>query len=341
MGTTSVRMATPLDISAIMHFIKEQWGENHILANDREFFKYQHLFDDHVTFILGEEDDKLCGLLGYIQYSNETRPDIAGALWKVAQSSHPLFGMELFEFMLKETHAREYIGPGANPKTTVAIHRFMGYQTGKLNHYYRLADKASYQVAVVNNKIIAPISDHGAPLDLISTADELKKKFDTKHWKDRLPYKSFAYLEYRYFNHPVYQYQVYGIGGNHHSEQYHSILVAREQEQNGAKVLRIVDFIGVDHELSTIAFAIQQLMVVHQYEYVDFYAYGLSDELLLKTGFIKKDEKDENIIPNYFEPFVCQNVDIWFTATATDDNFYCFKGDADQDRPNFWNKGDQ
>jgi hypothetical protein len=41
-----------------------------------------------------------------------------------------------------------------------------------------------------------------------------------------------------------------------------------------------------------------------------------------------------NIIPNYFEPFVAENIDIYFFSN-TNEKVYIFKGDGDQDRPNF------
>ena len=38
------------------------------------------------------------------------------------------------------------------------------------------------------------------------------------------------------------------------------------------------------------------------------------------------------IVPTYFEPFVCENIDIYFEKSHKD--LILFKGDADGDRPN-------
>ena len=43
-------------------------------------------------------------------------------------------------------------------------------------------------------------------------------------------------------------------------------------------------------------------------------------------------ENDENVIPNYFAPFVQENVEIFFHA-PNEEIVFC-KADGDQDRPN-------
>lgn len=53
---------------------------------------------------------------------------------------------------------------------------------------------------------------------------------------------------------------------------------------------------------------------------------------MYEAGFVEVNEEDGNIIPNYFEPFVQENIDIW--VDSRDDNSLFTKADADQDRPN-------
>ncbi len=107
----------------------------------------------------------------------------------------------------------------------------------------------------------------------------------------------------------------------------------KEVATQGSKVLRVIDYMGDVGELKYLGGAFEELIHVSEYEYIDFYCYGVDEEILNKAGFVKKQFNDVNIIPNYFEPFVQQNIDINF-ATSEADNFYMFKGDGDQDRPN-------
>ena len=67
-------------------------------------------------------------------------------------------------------------------------------------------------------------------------------------------------------------------------------------------------------------------------EYIDFYCAGINEEDVYEAGFVEVNEEDGNIIPNYFEPFVQENIDIWVDSREYNSLFT--KADADQDRPN-------
>ena len=73
-------------------------------------------------------------------------------------------------------------------------------------------------------------------------------------------------------------------------------------------------------------------MLKEKHEYVDIYEVGIEDEILENSGFLERVEKDVNIIPNYFEPFVQENIEIYYMSNCKD-KFRMFKGDGDQDRP--------
>lgn len=46
------------------------------------------------------------------------------------------------------------------------------------------------------------------------------------------------------------------------------------------------------------------------YEYVDIYSFGIPVEIYEQGGFIRCGENSENIIPNYFHPFVQENISL-------------------------------
>ena len=109
-----------------------------------------------------------------------------------------------------------------------------------------------------------------------------------------------------------------------------TVLVMREVEAKERKILRIVDILGEYSELQYTTKAIDCLLTEGAYEYIDLYETGLDDDMLKKSGFVDRTETD-NIIPNYFEPDLQENIDInYFT---TDADIVLFKGDGDQDRP--------
>ena len=70
-----------------------------------------------------------------------------------------LLGIELVNYIKEYTscHVLASCGIGLD---TIPIYQFLDYNTGKLNHFYRLADKTEYRVAVVQEKKILPMKRH-------------------------------------------------------------------------------------------------------------------------------------------------------------------------------------
>ena len=335
MDNTIIRKANREDISDIMKFIKEYWSDNHILGNNREFLQYQHENEDEVTYILAEEINShtIQAIIGYIPYGKIHR-DVMGAIWKVNRGGGPFLGVELLNYLITNMDIRIMASCGINTKT-ISIYQYLGYSTGKLDHYYRIADKEEYRIAIIEDKkIIQANSKLNFSLKTYNNFKNLDQEFNFTRFKDNKPYKEAWYIEKRYFNHPIYQYKTFGIVNE--KSEINTLLVTREQECNNSKILRIVDIIGEKDNLGYISWDIQKLIDENDYEYVDIYEHGLSKDIMEAAGFTLKSETN-NIIPNYFEPFVQKNIDIYY-FTTDDENFYLFKGDGDQDRPNFYIK---
>jgi hypothetical protein len=100
---------------------------------------------------------------------------------------------------------------------------------------------------------------------------------------------------------------------------------------NHARALRIIDFIGDIEVLGMLNNWLVNIANDNQYEYVDLLCTGLNEDIIKKSGFLKKSEYTDVIIPTYFEPFVNENIDIHFEKSS--DELILFKGDADGDRP--------
>ena len=69
---------------------------------------------------------------------------------------------------------------------------------------------------------------------------------------------------------------------------------------------------------------------------MDIYSYGVPIDIIEKAGFLDRQEYDNLIIPNYFEPFERKNVDLRYAykVKESSDPVRLFKADGDQDRPN-------
>lgn len=327
------RIADTNDIDAIMNFIREYWSASHILANDKEFFCAECCTGSRVNYLLAEnrQSGQIEAIMGFQLYSKEIQEgitDFSGGILKVHPDSRiPFLGMEMPKRLFGIIRQRAYIGNGANPVTALPLEkRILKHYTGRLRHFYRLSDREDYKIACIAEKKILEI-DEKEQLGLTEyhNTDEMYRTFDDESFKTRIPYKDRWFIEKRYFNHPVYQYKLYGIGDK-------TVLAGREVSVNDAVIFRITDILGDCSELYKAGMALQDLISQNEYEYIDIYEHGISDDVMHRAGFIERLENDTNVIPNYFEPLVRKNVEIYFHTDS--DKAVIFKADGDQDRPN-------
>jgi hypothetical protein len=326
-----IRFATPEDRENIIGFLHDNWSDESILVRSRKIFEFQ--YTENCNFVIAvDEDDKIYGLKGYFLFNNEEQPDVAAALAIVLQGVRPMLGMEIQRFLEKETNSRWVCSTGLNPNTSVRVYKLFrnAYTVDKLKHYYRLSESSEYKIAAIKNKNIISVAPNETKLLHLQSIDELCDIFDLNAIKGNRPFKDAAYLNYRYFDHPLYEYTVLGV--KKPICPVTSLIIGRKVEQNGSKAFRIVDFMGEQEDLSFVGAALDDLLCSNDFEYVDMYCYGIDHEHLTLGGFSLKAD-DVNIIPNYFEPYVKKNVNIYFFYTGLDKAIIC-KADGDQDRPN-------
>lgn len=329
---TYTRFADKQDIPRIMQFIHDYWAENHILAHDREIFDFQYVYGDEVCFVLSldKETDEIEGVLGYIPYDTEGDRDIFTALWKVRKSKNLFQGMDQLYYLEENGKCKNLYCVGIN-ESTFSIYKYMRKKVAKLEHFYMLQDLPEYRIAVIQNKYILEPKEYVCAFHQIGDFAELQELYGSL--PEACPRKSLNFLQRRYFRHPEYEYRLYHI----QYEDADGVLIGREQAQNGSRVFRILDFLGEEKCFAAAGGALKQLMLQEKYEYIDIYEYGMAEDTLQAAGFVKVMNEDGNVIPNYFEPFVQENIDIHIFLPR-DVKGRMFKGDGDQDRPNFRKK---
>lgn len=332
-----IRLAMNSDIAAIMEFIGKVWKKDHILSRDREYFEYEFVDGDHVNFILAidRETGQIEAILGFLKSSGDPqKKDIWGSFWKVndAHDNDKMLGIELEKRVKELTGCRYHNGIGINPHTAVPLVRlFLGNTVRKMNHYYMLNQSLKeYKIAVVNRMMPLPADLREGNIYRISDFDIIRERFAFD--ENQIPYKDGWYVERKFFRNPRRNYQVYGITADGGEQSLAAFFVTRECEANGKKALRILDYYGDREAFGGIGRNLQKLMDVERYEYIDFYEYGFEEAYLKQAGFVQRDGEDPNILPNYFEPFIRENVDIWIHYEKEGTLFY--KADGDQDRVN-------
>lgn len=330
-----IRFAEKNDKFNICKFIDEYWAKDHILVRWEELFdEYYENSAGGYNFAIAEEETSgdMYGICGFIYANHLNKPDIWLALWKVIPSSIPSLGLDLVRFIHRELDCNLLCCCGIR-KEVVRLYQFLGYQTGTLKHYYRLADLEEYRIANVVIKKILPV-EKKANLIIMPLPDEksFKEHFSLASFSQIKPYKDENYIIHKYYHNIAYQYRLWGIVGDS-NDICLGVIVGREIVYNERKILRIVDFLGDESALADCTAFLDNQLRENGYEYIDMYEYGLHDETMLKIGMIENSEEDENTIPNYFEPYECSKVKIHFFTSNTE-NFRMFKADGDQERPN-------
>ena len=334
-----IRIADSSDIELIMDFIDKYWKKGHIMSQDRDLFRYEYQDGNQINFIVAIDKNTrlLEGIFGFIKCSDTKdvkKMDIWGSMWKVRESGEnmPLLGIELAKRVFDITGCRTQIGNGANPNTTIPLRRLYFHdRTIRMRQYYKLnPETEEFKIALVKKKPdILQENNFDTKIMLLSSINEVKENFNIES-VNSIPYKDSWYVNKRYFCHPYYHYSVYGLKNG--SGKVGALMMARLIECNGARIFRIVDYIGDQRLFSGLSNTFDGIMKEMNLEYIDFYNYGFEERYLWDAGFIYRSDDDPNIIPNYFEPFLRENVDIWAHYKLDGTLFY--KADGDQDRPN-------
>lgn len=328
-----IRLAKYEEIEEIMEFIDIYWKKDHILARNRDFFEYEMVVEGKVNFVIAKdrESGRIHGIRGFIPASrNQEKRDVWGSMWKVIPGSMGLLGLEIVRRADALTNTRISLCVGGNPNTTIPLfQKVRGYEdVGKMQHFYCLGHCDNYRIAIIDH--YEPFMEnchYQVAIKEIEDIEKVEKCFEFLNTENVLPFKDIWYINHRYFEHPIYKYQVYGLEDH---EKIQALLICREQEYNGAIVLRIVDYIGKIELFAGISGFLKERL--EKYEYIDLYCYGVDSSYIKQAGMIELQENDTNIIPNYFYPYEAENVDIWVGTPKGKAVF--FKADGDQDRPN-------
>lgn len=343
----SFELCKSSDINLLRTFLRDYWRKDHPILVHEEFMDWQY-YDSKkgvYNFILAKhkKSDEIHGIYGFIPVSqfdsNLTKyRDIWLSIWKVSpEAKTPMLGIALLSYLYGTLKPRSIIGVTMSSMAKRLFSKIKSGTLGLMNHYY-IINQAKNTFGLIDNF-------DGKYCNECSESDHATScKIEKIHEKDlndpsistlfmnaqKVPSKSLEYLRNRFLKHPIYKYEILGIKK---SKKTLGIIIARIQSFNDHKALRIVDYYGDEKSLIELSDEFQRLLGTYDAEYLDFYNLGISEETMAKSGFLKRENGSEIIIPNYFEPFERKNVEFDYFCKSKEDIFIC-KADADQDRPN-------
>lgn len=340
MGIYKIKTEVPSsEYDKLYKFIKYSWREDHAFVKSKELLDFQHLDKErniyHFIVAENQQTGEFDALVGYIPLSQFDRNlaangDYWGAIWKRRDDvdNSEIKGMgyyvwdELFRLPGFSSHGAISMSGDAR-----MMYKARRLPIDIMKQYYILNNE------ITDFEIAGNIITHSASIPSGNRCE--LKWIDINTIKETninicyRPLKSVDFFKNRYYRHPIYNYKFLGLY-NHTSLQ--AVMAVREMIVGNTKALRIIDVIG---ELKgNIYESAQTLMHSANYEYIDLLNYGIDTEIIIGMGFsLLNPNKNEPIIPNYFEPFVKQNV-IFEISYKAKFPYVAFKGDADQDRPN-------
>ena len=98
-----------------------------------------------MQFALAEADGEWQAAAGYILASRDSQPDLWVSVW-VAKKGCNGAGLELMAALPGLTGARVIACHNIRPKTR-PFYEFLGWHTGRVGHFYRMADLPEYRLA--------------------------------------------------------------------------------------------------------------------------------------------------------------------------------------------------
>ncbi|MDC0125104.1 hypothetical protein OAI09_01290 [Candidatus Pelagibacter sp.] len=333
----TLRLAKIKDRNNIMSFIKTNWLDTHILGHDKKFFNYLYLNDDKLQFILAiDATNKIKGILGFIQYSpKNAEQDIFLALWKVIPNQNdPMLGIKLIDYLKKKIPHR-YIHCIGVSKETIGIYKFLGYQTGKLDHYVVFNPKCKRHLISKPPLLIKKIAINSRYkfLKTKNINPLILKLSISNFYHKKIPFKSLKFLSHRYEYHPYFSYIFYEVL---YKNLFIGFVVLRKVSYKNSQALRIIDIISADKNILKIIMNIPIILKNSDCEYIDVYVSGINKKILLNNNFKLVSNAKNIIVPNHFEPYKRDNIEIIFASSFTKKIIF-FKGDGDKDHPRLYN----
>jgi hypothetical protein len=323
-----IRLCENSEAHSIQLFIADVWKKNHILSVNKNLLDFQYLQGNHYNFFIAEDNKKIIGILGFIPVNlfdiSLSGKDYWLALWKIDDryASHGM-GISLLRALYK-TFTPDSVGVLGINSEVRKLYEIMGFQTGKLIHYYIANPKYEKFYIAENMQIIQESAIESACFREIKDIEQINSLYIGYY-----PNKSKNYIVNRYCKHPFYKYLFWGA---YNEKNLVAVFVLRLQKTKDSQCLRIIDIIGNHKEISLKRRDFLFITNLFNAEYIDCLNFGISENEFYNWGFIKKN--GNTVIPNFFEPFLKENIDIQFAYKSNYPDYVFFKGDGDQDRPN-------
>lgn len=331
------------EVEDLVKFIYDYWRQDHIFTFSRALLDFQHKDSRHnrYNFVLAvsRNSGEIHSILGFVptyQYDPEIKNvEVWPCIWKSRDDINVKgLGVSLYHY-LKENIQIETISILGISEIALSIYKHWNFKTGKIEQFvFPNYEKKEFLILGGRTTFNRPTLSGDMTINEIQQED-FQNISEDSILNSINRYKSKNYYINRFFKHPIYKYTFFSVGKE---DDVKLVLIARVCNANNAHCIRVVDCIGDIRCLSEASKSIQEYLEKNNLEYMDFVEVGLDEETFIKAGFINR-KKANLIVPNYFEPFLQENIDLDYAykTVSQKEEIVFYKADADQDRPNLLN----
>ena len=279
-----------------------------------------------VGTFLNQKLISVCGILPNKFWDRKLSLDTTLSLW-INKKKNLSSGLETMKYIINKIKPQILYTVGINKKTSAKVFNLFGL-IKSFNHYYICNPSMDLKVSH-NLKLQRKLNFKKINNLSIEKSRYLEYLPSHKYY----PKKSLKFFMKKYIKNPYYHYFFLKIKLN---SKVKIFFVCREMnvKKFNRKILRIVDFYGNFSKKINISQIIIKYLQDNQYEYVDMLLYGISPKIIKNFGFQIKN--NNQIIPNYFEPFKKINVELNLAIIVVPKKatLVAVKADSDQERPN-------
>jgi len=373
-----IRLANLEEYSNISSFINQHWKKNHTYTRSKELFDWT--FRDNpawnelgYSISIAIESDSIVGMLGTIPFELNVYGQNFRACWLVNWLLIPEarkgrvglnllnlfsknYGYDTISFGINDTIARLYAA--LKWQYMPAIPRMVWINSKNIENAEKLLIETNPNINIT--EIREYISKHKTTLKEINSTsinpiDQIKSgDWDNNGWEN-WRYKTVGcsrdakYLKWRYFEHPIYQYETRMIADGANI----GLIIWRVETTSKANlngqleeyfpIARIVEFLPIS---DSNALDLMSEFIKHSDTLgviaADFYCYNEEIcQILNRIGFLTSNIHTGVVLPNYTQPlanggdirsaiYLAQGHKIDANAPA----WYWTRSDSDQDRPN-------
>ena len=317
---------------ALMNFIDQHWRKDHILAREQAVLEWYYGTERGCNFLLARKDGEIFAVLGYIDADRfypqpPEHSELWLALWKVREDAGvPGLGLRLI-LDLKKRYPHRPVSVLGLSEAASKIYSLLRYKVKTLDQLFIYNRQLESYRLLQGNQPRYSCEPFDGVVSLNDSVEQLR--IDAAQISDSRQ-RGEEYFIHRYLKNPFNNYKLFRI----ELDGEIGYAIGRVMSANGSSALRLVDFYGSLVLLGQALAWFEQYLQSERLEYMDLYLCSEQSRQLQACGFINRMDCAANVIvPNYFEPFVAQNIDL---QCAMENGFSgpVFKADGDQERPN-------